>query len=154
MEVEGITRTSLAAAGTSPPAMVALEYGSGRAVFGPMNGLTQPWGKGTNGYAYYNRNRSNALLLSTAAWLANGGADADGDGLTEMETKNWQLESDLSMLWEPGTKWAYALLCAGRYDEALEAAEKTMIWFKKQKQWTQDYDADYSIIFMIPTCLQ
>lgn len=78
---------------------------------------------------------------------------ADNCRLTEMEIKKWQLESDLSMLWEPGTKWAYALLCAERYDEALEVAEKTAMWFKKQKQWTQDYDADYSIIFMIPTVL-
>ena len=70
------------------PAMVALEYGGGRAAFGPANGLSQPWGKGVNGPAYYNRDEPNHMLLSTVAWLVAGGGeelDSDGDGLTDAQ---------------------------------------------------------------------
>jgi hypothetical protein len=69
------------------PSMVALEYGGGRAVFGPGNGLSQPWGKGVNGPAYYNRDEPNHMLLSTVKWLVagRGELDSDGDGLTDAQ---------------------------------------------------------------------
>lgn len=44
--------------------MIALEFGNGRAIFGPANGLTQPWGT-----AHYNRNEPNKMLLNTIEWL-------------------------------------------------------------------------------------
>lgn len=46
------------------PAMIALRFGMGRAVFGPANGLTQPWGT-----VHYNRNEPNKMLLNTIEWL-------------------------------------------------------------------------------------
>ncbi|MEM2089041.1 MAG: hypothetical protein QXF52_10300 [Thermoproteota archaeon] len=49
-----------------PVAMVALNYGKGRAVFGPCNGLTQPWGKPN-----YYRNEANKMLLNTVEWLVS-----------------------------------------------------------------------------------
>ena len=72
------------------PSMVVLEYGSGRAAFGPGNGLSQPWGKAVNGPAFYNRDEPNHMLLSTVEWLvAAGGAaeelDSDHDGLTDAQ---------------------------------------------------------------------
>lgn len=50
--------------GSLYPAMIALEYGNGRAVFGPMNGLTQPWGT-----ALYDRDEPNKMLLNSIEWL-------------------------------------------------------------------------------------
>ena len=45
-------------------AMVAINYGRGRAVFGPLNGLAQPWGT-----PWYSRNEPNKMLLNTVKWL-------------------------------------------------------------------------------------
>jgi len=75
------------------PSMVALEYGSGRAVFGPNNGLCQPWGKGIDADPYYARDVPNILLIRTVEWLCTGsvsppapppeGEDSDRDGLAD-----------------------------------------------------------------------
>ncbi|MEM2941276.1 MAG: hypothetical protein QW304_07005 [Thermoproteota archaeon] len=47
-----------------PVAMIALNYGMGRAAFGPLNGLAQPWGT-----PWYGRNEPNKMLLNTVEWL-------------------------------------------------------------------------------------
>ncbi|MFH7860285.1 MAG: CARDB domain-containing protein [Candidatus Aenigmatarchaeota archaeon] len=49
---------------TNHVAMIALNCGKGRAVFGPCNGLVQPWGK-----EWYGRNEPNKMLLNTVRWL-------------------------------------------------------------------------------------
>lgn len=49
---------------TNIVAMIALNYGEGRAVFGPCNGLVQPWGT-----EWYKRNEPNKMLLNTVRWL-------------------------------------------------------------------------------------
>jgi|GEM_PF-3515142 len=48
-------------------AMIALNYGKGRAVFGPLNGLAQPWGT-----PWYRRDEPNKILLNTIKWLTTG----------------------------------------------------------------------------------
>lgn len=54
------------------PSMIAMDYGAGRAVFGPNNGMCQPWGKAIDGDAYYARDVPNVLLLRTVEWLCKG----------------------------------------------------------------------------------
>ncbi|MEM2179001.1 MAG: CARDB domain-containing protein [Candidatus Methanomethylicaceae archaeon] len=49
---------------TNHVAMIALNYGKGRAVFGPCNGLVQPWGT-----EWYKRDEPNKMLLNTVRWL-------------------------------------------------------------------------------------
>jgi hypothetical protein len=74
------------------PSMVAMEYGAGRMIAGPNNGLCQPWGKGIDADAYYARDVPNVLLARAVEWLAKGsvtppptpvGYDTDHDGLAD-----------------------------------------------------------------------
>ncbi|RSN71879.1 hypothetical protein D6D85_14925, partial [Candidatus Methanodesulfokora washburnensis] len=48
--------------------MVAINYGKGRVVLGPCNGLTQVWGE-----AWYGRREWNKLFINTIKWLAGEG---------------------------------------------------------------------------------
>jgi hypothetical protein len=48
--------------------MVAINYGKGRVVLGPCNGLTQVWGE-----AWYGRSEWNKLFINTIKWLAGEG---------------------------------------------------------------------------------
>jgi hypothetical protein len=48
--------------------MVAINYGKGRVVLGPHNGLAQVWGE-----AWYGRREWNKLFINTVKWLAGEG---------------------------------------------------------------------------------
>jgi len=64
----GTLKASVSSDGeTIYPAMIAMYFGKGRAVFGPANGLTQPWGAGND----YDLPEPcpNKMLLNTIKWL-------------------------------------------------------------------------------------
>ncbi|MGC9021428.1 MAG: hypothetical protein ACP5KE_09510, partial [Candidatus Methanodesulfokora sp.] len=89
-----LTSENLALSNSSDYAcMVAINYGRGRVVLGPTNGLTQVWGE-----AWYGRREWNKLFINTVKWLAGEGrTGADVKVYFDSSIDNWGSVRDIAL---------------------------------------------------------